>query len=100
MVRLLMQWNIKIGREQDFYEFIVRKYAPGLMQLGIEPDDVLYTIYGDRPQILAIGGAMEVEQLRQALESKIWEVLQQELLRYIKNYKQRIVRDNGRNFQV
>ena len=100
MVRLLMQWNIKIGREPEFYEFVVLKYAPGLMQLGIEPDDVLYTIYGDSPQVLTIGAAMGAEQLRQALESRMWEVLQQELLRYIKNYKQKIVRDNGRNFQI
>jgi hypothetical protein len=42
-----MQWDIKMGREQDFSEFVVREFAPRLMQLGIEPSEVLYTMYGD-----------------------------------------------------
>ena len=41
MIRLLMQWDIKMGREQDFSEFVVREFAPRLMQLGIEPNEVL-----------------------------------------------------------
>ncbi len=100
MIRLLMQWDIKMGREQDFSEFVVREYAPKLMQLGIEPTEVLYTIYGEGPQMLALGAVESQEKLERILGSSGWEKLHQQLLRYVHNYSQKIVSDNGRPFQM
>ncbi len=100
MVKLLMQWDIKMGREQEFSEFVVREFAPKLMQLGIEPSEVLYTMYGDGPQMLAIGAVESRETLIAILESPRWDRLHQKLLTYVTNYSQKAVRDNGRNFQL
>lgn len=96
MVRLLMQWDIKVGREQDFSEFVVREFAPRLMQLGIEPSEVLYTMYGEGPQMLAIGVVESREKLSEVLQSAGWKKLHDKLLNYVTNYKQKIIRDNNR----
>ncbi len=100
MVKLLMQWDIKMGREQEFSEFVVREFAPKLMQLGVEPSEVLYTMYGDGPQMLAIGAVESREKLVAILESPRWDKLHEKLLTYVTNYSQKVVRDNGRNFQL
>ncbi len=100
MVKLLMQWDIKMGREQEFSEFVVREFAPKLMQLGIEPSEVLYTMYGEGPQMLTIGAVESHEKLTDILESSGWQKLQKKLMSYVTNYQQKIVRDNGRNFQL
>jgi hypothetical protein len=100
MVKLLMQWDIKMGREQEFSEFVVREFAPKLMQLGVEPSEVLYTMYGDGPQMLAIGAVESREKLVTILDSPRWDQLHQKLLTYVTNYSQKVVRDNGRNFQL
>ncbi len=100
MVKLLMQWDIKMGREQEFSEFVVREFAPRLMQLGIEPSEVLYTMYGEGPQMLTIGAVESVDKLTNILQSGGWEKLHAKLLAYVTNYQQKIVRDNGRNFQL
>ena len=100
MVKLLMQWDIKMGREQEFSEFVVREFAPKLMQLGVEPSEVLYTMYGEGPQMLAIGAAESHEKLVDILASTKWGELHKKLLTYVTNYHQKIVRDNGRNFQL
>ena len=100
MVRLLMQWDIKMGREQDFSEFVVREFAPRLMQLGIEPSEVLYTMYGDGPQMLTLGAVESKEKLIEILGSSGWKKLQEKLLSYVTNYSQKAVTDNGRNFQL
>jgi hypothetical protein len=100
MVRLLMQWDIKMGREQDFSEFVVREFAPRLMQLGIEPSEVLYTMYGDGPQMLTLGAVESKEKLVEILDSSGWKKLQEKLLSYVTNYSQKAVTDNGRNFQL
>ena len=100
MVKLLMQWDIKVGREQDFSEFVVREFAPRLMQLGIEPSEVLYTMYGEGPQMLTLGAVESPEKLANILKGSGWEKLHARLLTYVTNYKQKVVRDNGRNFQL
>jgi hypothetical protein len=100
MVKLLMQWDIKAGREQEFSEFVVREFAPKLMQLGIEPSEVLYTMYGEGPQMLTIGAVESREKLTSILEGTGWQKLQHKLMSYVTNYQQKIVRDNGRNFQL
>ena len=75
MVKLLMQWDIRAGREQDFSEFVVREFAPRLMQLGIEPSEVLYTMYGEGPQMLTLGAVDSAEKLATILRSSGWEKL-------------------------
>lgn len=100
MVRLLMKWDIKMGREQPYFEFVMREFAPGLMQLGIEPAEVWYTIYGDGPQMLTIGEANNLEKLQLILQSPSWKKLHTKLLLYVTNYSQRIVSHNSRTFQL
>lgn len=100
MVRLLMQWDIKMGREQPYFEFVMREFAPGLMQLGIEPAEVWYTIYGNGPQMLTIGEVSSLERLQAILQSDVWEDLHSKLRLYVINYKQRVVEDNNRTFQL
>ena len=100
MIKLLMQWDIKMGREQDFSEFVVREFAPRLMQLGIEPNEVLYTMYGEGPQMLTIGAVESQEKLADILQSNGWQKLHGKLLTYVTNYSQKVVPDNGRSFQM
>ena len=45
-VKLMMKYDIKPGREQEFFEFQVREWVPGLQRLGLEPTDHWYTMYG------------------------------------------------------
>jgi hypothetical protein len=94
-----MQWDIKVGREQDFSEFVVREFAPRLMKMGIEPSEILYTMYGDGPQMYTGVVVDSQEQLVSILESDGWKRLKDRLLTYITNYSQKVVEDTGR-FQL
>jgi len=100
MLKLLMQWDIKMGREQDFSEFVVREFAPRLMQLGIEPSEVLYTMYGEGPQMLTMGVVENQEKLTQIMQSNGWKKLREKLMTYVTNYSQKVVVDNGSDFQI
>jgi hypothetical protein len=100
MVKLLMQWDIKAGREQEFSEFLLTRFAPRLMQLGVEPSEVLYTIYGAGPQMLTLGTVEHAERLAEILRGSEWKKLNTELLGYVEHYQQKVVADNGRGFQL
>ena len=46
-----MTWDIIAGREQEYFEFVVREFLPGMQPLGLETSDAWLTMYGRHPQI-------------------------------------------------
>lgn len=99
MVKLLMKWNIRSGLEDEYFEFVMQEFAPGLMELGIQPTDAWYTAYGNHPQILTGGVAEDLPTLREALASQEWRELKLELLSYVTDYSQKTIRASG-GFQL
>jgi hypothetical protein len=99
MVKLLMSWNIKEGKEQSYFEFIVREFAPGLMRLGIQPTEAWYTMYGKGPQMLTGGVAEDLNTMLKILQSDEWKDLLDRLMDYVTDYRQKVVRASSR-FQL
>jgi hypothetical protein len=99
MVKLLMSWDIKSGREQPYFEFVVREFAPGLMRLGLQPTEAWYTVYGDGPQILTGAVAEDIDTMRRILAGDEWTQLREKLLEYVSNFGQKVVTASGR-FQL
>jgi hypothetical protein len=99
MIKLLMSWNIKSGREQPYFEFVVREFAPGLMKLGLQPTEAWYTVYGEGPQILTGAVAEDLETMNRILSGDDWHQLRDKLLDFVANFGQKVVQANGR-FQL
>jgi uncharacterized protein YjeT (DUF2065 family) len=99
MFKLLMSWNIRPGREDEYFEFVIQEFGPGLIKLGVRPTDSWYTQYGDRPQILTGGVVEDLEGLQRALASDEWRKLTRKLLTYVTDYSQKIIRASG-GFQL
>jgi hypothetical protein len=99
MFKLMMTWNIRPGREDEYFEFTMREFGPGLVKLGVRPTDAWYTQYGDRPQILTGGIVDDIENLQRILSSDEWRKLKGKLLTYVTNYNQKVVHASG-GFQL
>ncbi len=90
-VKLLMTWDILPGHEQDYFEFIVQEFIPALQQLGLEPEEAWFTVYGDYPQILATARAPSLEAALSILRSRQWKDMERRLKQYITNYRYKLV---------
>lgn len=99
MMKLLMSWDIKSGREQAYFEFIVREFAPGLMRLGLQPTEAWYTVYGEGPQILTGGVTSDIETMNRILASDEWTALRDRLLAFVTDFHHKVVPANG-SFQL
>ncbi len=99
MIKLLMSWDIKAGREQPYFEFVVQEFAPGLTRLGLQPTEAWYTVYGDGPQILTGAVANDLDTMHQILASDDWRQLRQRLQEFVSNFQQKVVQASGR-FQI
>ncbi len=93
-LRLILTWNIRPGREQEYSMFVNDRLAPGLVEIGLPPHDVYYATYGHVPQIMVVLDVPSQSGLQQALTSSQWQTLKNELLEYIEDYQERVVKSN------
>lgn len=96
---MLMSWDIQPGKETEYFEFVMKEFAPGMIQLGLEPTDVWYTMYGQCPQVLTGSVVKDVDTMRKILASEEWHTLRDRLTGYISDYKQKVIRATG-GFQL
>jgi len=90
-IKLLMTWDILPGHEQEYFEFVVRDFIPGVQRMGMDPSDAWFTIYGDTPQILAVIQMPTAKELNDRLNSADWKDLTQRLLEYVENLNYKVV---------
>lgn len=90
-VKLLMSWDIQPGREQEYFEFVVRDFLPGLQHLGLETTDAWFTMYGEHPQIIAGAQIDNKQALDKILESSEWFSLTDKLLGYVTDFSYKVV---------
>lgn len=99
MVKLLMRWDIMPGRETEYFEFIVKEWAPGLQKLGIETSDVWFTVYGECEQMLVGGLAKDAPSVRGVMASPEWKRLESRLREYVSDFEHKLVPAKG-GFQL
>jgi hypothetical protein len=86
-----MTWDILPGREQEYFEFVVRDFIPSIQRLGLEPSDAWFTMYGEQPQILAAVKSPSMVALQKVLDSQEWKELTQQLLDYVEDFNYKVV---------
>ena len=96
--KVLMTWNIKPGREQEYFGFVVGEFLPKANKMGLDLTDAWVTVYGNEPQILVGALMQDFATARELLESQAWNNLREKLEDFVDNFNYKIVRPKG-NFQ-
>ncbi len=95
-IKVIMTWDIIPGREQEYFEFVVRNFMPGVQKLGLALSDAWVTIYGDHPQILVGAVVPGLERAQEIIGSVEWNLLNQQLRDYVTNYDLKLAPLEGR----
>ncbi len=90
-VKLIMTWDIIPEHEQDYFEFVIREFIPGVQRLGCELSDAWATVYGDQPQILVGAVVSSLNRARQMITSSEWRDLNLKLMEFVQNYDQKLI---------
>lgn len=99
LVKLIMSWDITPEHEQDYFEFVIRDYIPGVQRMGCELTDAWATVYGNKPQITVSVIIGSPRKARQLLFSEDWLSLNNRLQDFIQNYTMKLVYARNR-FQI
>jgi class 3 adenylate cyclase len=94
-VKVLMTWDISPEREQEYFEFVIGEFVPGVQRLGLQPIEAWATIYGNHPQIQVSLLAADAVGAQRILASPEWVRLSEQLFGYVKNYSHKVVPARG-----
>jgi hypothetical protein len=90
-VKVLMTWDISPEHEQEYFEFVIGEWIPGIQRLGLEPVEAWATIYGNYPQIQVAMLAPDLPDAQRVLASTDWTTLRSKLFNYVRNYNFKVV---------
>lgn len=93
--KLIMTWDIAPDKEQEYFEFVVREFIPGVQRMGFDVSDAWVTVYGNQPQVMVGATLATTSKVKQVLRSSDWKSLNNQLLDFVKNYSQKIVEARG-----
>jgi hypothetical protein len=86
-----MTWDIASDHEQDYFEFVIGEWIPGIQRLGLQPVEAWATMWGDYPQIQVGILADDLSGVKRVLDSDGWNQLQDKLFALVSNFSFKIV---------
>ncbi|MGD9007769.1 MAG: hypothetical protein PVG41_07600 [Desulfobacteraceae bacterium] len=90
-VKLNHYWGIIPTLSEEYNKFIVRKFIPGVNQLGMHTVAVWSVLAGVCSEIIFETACSDLEHLEKALHTKKYKELKTDLFNYIKNYNTKIL---------
>ncbi len=90
-VKLMLVYNIKPHREAEYYRYVMGEFLPTLQNLGLYMTEGWHTAYGNYPIRLIVFQADSRMQLEQILESSEWKSAKEKLIKFVKDYEERVV---------
>ena len=90
-VKLVMTWDIAPDHEQDYFEFVIGEFIPGVQRLGFQPVEAWATMWGEYPQIQVGILADDLSGAQHILHSAGWSQLQDKLFGLVTNFSYKIV---------
>jgi len=94
-VKLNHYWTIINSMKNDYDKFIIRKFIPGVNQLGLHTVAGWCVLVGSYSEIVFETVASDLDLLEKALQDPRYQVLKAELLNYVKSYKTKVLIKTG-----
>lgn len=90
-----MTWDIQENKEKEYIEFAVNELSPTLGALGLQINDVWYTVVGRGPEMVVSGLMPNRSEAMHLLQSRDWVQLQKRLAEFVENVNVKIVQPQG-----
>lgn len=89
--KLLVTYNYLAHREMEYRRFMIQRWLPAMQDLGLEPGEVLHTLWGDYPNRLVVLYAADIDTVSDALASDEWDHWHEQLHTFVRNLQYRVV---------
>ncbi len=90
-VKLMHYWTIIPSKVDEYADFIIKKFIPGINGLGIHTVAGWSVLVGSYSEVIVETVSNDLDQLEMALKSPEYRRLKSDLLNFIKHYKTKIL---------
>ncbi len=95
-VKLMMTWDIRPGREEEYFEFHIRRFVPALEKMGLSFNEAWLTVYGEQPRLMAEAVIPSLSSANKVLHSSAWSELNLELEDLVENFTYKLIPNRTR----
>ena len=95
-VKLDHYWTIIPGKTEEYNKFILKKFIPGVNQLGLHTVAVWSVLVGAYSEIMFESVTSDLDLLEKALKNKKYKELKADLLNYVRKYKSKVLVKTGK----
>ncbi len=95
-VKLNQYWTVIPGKTERYHKFILKKFIPGVNQLGLHTVAVWSVLVGAYSEIMFESVTSDLDLIEQALKDKKYKELKADLLNYVKKYKTKVLVKTGK----
>lgn len=95
-VLLAQDWDIILGIEDQYDNFITQTYLPRCQELGLNSVGGFYVEVGFGPRIVSLKSAETFEDLLHVMSKKEFKAIHSQLREFVANYRSRILEPTGR----
>lgn len=95
-VKLMMTWDILPGREEEYFEFHIRKFMPTLEKMGLILHEAWLTQYGDYPRLTVEALIPNLRRAQNILGSDEWDDLGLLLHDMVENFDYKLIPNRTR----
>ena len=95
-VKLNQYWTVIPSKTDEYNKFILKKFIPGVNQLGLHTVAVWSVLVGAYSEIMFESVTSDLDLIEQALKDKKYKELKADLLNYVKKYKTKVLVKTGK----
>jgi hypothetical protein len=96
MYLFVQSWDIIRGKETEYTDFVLRRYLPGMREIGLDVDGGFHVVVGAGPNISVVTASPDFQNLQAALDTDYFLILTGEFQEFLANYSSRIFKDTKR----
>jgi len=95
-VKLNHYWSIIPGMNEAYLKFILKKFIPGVNNLGLHTVAVWSVLIGSISEIIFENASGDLEIIEKALNHKQYKDLKREMFKYVRSYKTKVLVSTGK----
>ncbi len=95
-VKLNQYWTVIPSKTEEYSKFILKKFIPGVNQLGLHTVAVWTVLVGAYSEIMFESVTSDLDLLEKAIKDKKYKDLKSDLLNYVKKYKTKVLVKTGK----
>jgi len=99
VVKLIITWNVRDGKEAEFLEFINNEFTRLFLAMNVQPTEAWYAIWGRGPQAMICGVARDVKAMDQAMATSEWQEIRSKIESFADDLNVKVV-DKVEGFQL